>query len=138
MKRRLEVLVPAGLYRALEKAVKLGLYSSKTEAVLEALRNRLHSLGLLTGSNPAGRPLAEELQPVYILYRDHVLAKAARLEALKPVLRACVGWIAREEPDHIVVVSDRPLNIRPSRLDIADTALSLDKRLILQIRRLKP
>ena len=138
MKRRLEVLVPAGLYKALVKAVKLGLYSSKTEAVLEALRNRLHSLGLLTSSNPAGRPLAEELQPVYILYRDHALAKAARLESLKPVLRVCVGWIAREEPDHIVVVSDRPLNKPPSRQDVVDTGLLLLKSEIIQVRRLKP
>ena len=135
-RRRLEIAVPAKIHEALERAVQLGLYGSKTELILEALRLRLHTLGLLAGSNPAS--LDKELQPVLVTYLDHTLGKNVDPASLKPCLRAAVGWIAREEATSLTLIFDRPLHTRPTRLDLADTALSLDKRLILQVRRLKP
>lgn len=136
MRKRLEVLLPAKLAEALERAVQLGFYGSKTEAVLESLRIRLNTLGLLQGSNP--RSLDKELQPVLITYLDHTLGKNVNLSRLKTCLRAAVGWIAKEQPTSLTLVFDRPLHMKPSRLNQADTALCLDKRLILKVRRLKP
>ncbi len=67
---------------------------------------------LISGESPEELSKSrEEMKPnslVIIRYYDHVEFRNKDYSKLKPILREVVGWIAYEEEDYIILLSEKP------------------------------
>jgi hypothetical protein len=73
--------------------------------------------------------------PVYVLYRDHVLFRRGDPGSYRPVELELRGWLDYEDDQQYRIIWERPSAAGPPGLDVKASGVSILKKTVLEIRR---